>query len=204
MSPPSFSDYPRDLVGYGRAPPDPRWPGKRPSCGPVRGEFRGGRREHDLARRCGVRSVSVGRAGGRAVARPASHERGIDVRIRLARRILAPVAAVHRAQNSGDRFRGGERARPQSSGGSRHARSRLGDCLPRPEMDRLQRFFACRGSVPHARGDPSAHRGDRRAAFGLVHRPQLGAHAQARARRRRLPLFFRFLCRRPALLGERT
>ena len=26
MSPPS-SDYPRDLAGYGRAPPDPRWPG---------------------------------------------------------------------------------------------------------------------------------------------------------------------------------
>ncbi len=24
---PSFSDYPRDLLGYGRMPPDPRWPG---------------------------------------------------------------------------------------------------------------------------------------------------------------------------------
>jgi putative urate catabolism protein len=24
---PSFSDYPRDLLGYGRTPPDPRWPG---------------------------------------------------------------------------------------------------------------------------------------------------------------------------------
>jgi putative urate catabolism protein len=27
MAPPSFSDYPRDLLGYGRTPPDPRWPG---------------------------------------------------------------------------------------------------------------------------------------------------------------------------------
>ena len=27
MSPSSFSDYPRDLIGYGRHPPDPRWPG---------------------------------------------------------------------------------------------------------------------------------------------------------------------------------
>jgi putative urate catabolism protein len=27
MSRPPFSDYPRDLVGYGRNPPDPRWPG---------------------------------------------------------------------------------------------------------------------------------------------------------------------------------
>ena len=27
MSPPSASDYPRDLAGYGRTPPDPRWPG---------------------------------------------------------------------------------------------------------------------------------------------------------------------------------
>ena len=25
--PPTFSDYPRDLAGYGRTPPDPRWPG---------------------------------------------------------------------------------------------------------------------------------------------------------------------------------
>jgi putative urate catabolism protein len=26
MSPPSSADYPRDLAGYGRHPPDPRWP----------------------------------------------------------------------------------------------------------------------------------------------------------------------------------
>src|ERR687887_397997 len=26
MSPPDFSKYPRDLAGYGRRPPDPRWP----------------------------------------------------------------------------------------------------------------------------------------------------------------------------------
>ncbi len=28
MSSPSSSDYPRDLAGYGRTPPDPRWPGR--------------------------------------------------------------------------------------------------------------------------------------------------------------------------------
>ncbi len=28
MAPPSFTDYPRDLAGYGRTPPDPRWPGQ--------------------------------------------------------------------------------------------------------------------------------------------------------------------------------
>src|ERR1700691_3459729 len=27
MSSPPFSKYPRDLAGYGRNPPDPRWPG---------------------------------------------------------------------------------------------------------------------------------------------------------------------------------
>jgi peptidoglycan/xylan/chitin deacetylase (PgdA/CDA1 family) len=27
MPPADFSKYPRDLIGYGRAPPDPRWPG---------------------------------------------------------------------------------------------------------------------------------------------------------------------------------
>src|ERR1700676_4095229 len=28
MSSPPFSEYPRDLAGYGRNPPDPHWPGK--------------------------------------------------------------------------------------------------------------------------------------------------------------------------------
>src|SRR5262245_47966039 len=28
MSPADFSKYPRDLTGYGRNPPDPRWPGR--------------------------------------------------------------------------------------------------------------------------------------------------------------------------------
>ena len=28
MSPPPFAEYPRDLAGYGRNPPDPRWPGR--------------------------------------------------------------------------------------------------------------------------------------------------------------------------------
>jgi len=27
MSPHDFAKYPRDLAGYGRDPPDPRWPG---------------------------------------------------------------------------------------------------------------------------------------------------------------------------------
>jgi hypothetical protein len=27
MSPHDFAEYPRDLAGYGRNPPDPRWPG---------------------------------------------------------------------------------------------------------------------------------------------------------------------------------
>jgi peptidoglycan/xylan/chitin deacetylase (PgdA/CDA1 family) len=27
MSPHDFAEYPRDLAGYGRTPPDPRWPG---------------------------------------------------------------------------------------------------------------------------------------------------------------------------------
>jgi hypothetical protein len=27
MSPADLSKYPRDLAGYGRDPPDPRWPG---------------------------------------------------------------------------------------------------------------------------------------------------------------------------------
>ncbi len=47
---------------------------------------------------------------------------------------------------------------------------------------------------PYARSDPHPYRGDRRAAAGMVHRPQLRTHIEARARRRRLSLFFGFLC----------
>ena len=73
--------------------------GRGPRRAAVRGEFRGGRRELDPAWRYGLGGVSLRRARRAALARPAPYERGIDVRIRLARRLLAAVAAVHRAQS---------------------------------------------------------------------------------------------------------
>ena len=184
-------------------PPDPRWPGGARVALQFVVNFEEGGENSILHGDAGLGGFSFRRARGAALARPAPYERGIDVRIRLPRRLLAAVAAVHRAQYSGDRVRRGERACPQSRSRRRHARGRLGDRLPRPQMDRLQGFLRGRRSGAHARSHPSAYRGDRRAAVRLVHRPHLRAYARSRARRGRLSLFVRFLCRRFALLGAR-
>ena len=127
--------------------------GRGPRRSAIRGEFRGGRRELDPVWRSGLGGVPLRRARRAALARPASYERGIDVRIRLPRRLLAAVADFHRAQSCGDRVRHGGRATPQSASGHRHARGRLGDRLPWPEMDRLQGFHPRRRSRAYARGD---------------------------------------------------
>ena len=73
-----------------------------------------------------VGSIPLRRARRGAVARPAAHERGVDVRIRLARRLLAPVAAVWCAQIAGDGVRRRARAGAQSRGGRGDARSAAG------------------------------------------------------------------------------
>ena len=198
------NDYPRDLAGYGRSPPDPRWPGgARVAVQFVINFEEGGENaifHGDKASEAFLTDV----LGAAALARPAPHERGIDVRIRLARRLLAAVAAVLGAQSGGDRLRRCRRARAQSRDRRRHARGRVGDRLPWAQMDRVQGFLGSRRSRPYARGDPAAHRRDRRAPLRLVYRAHVRAHAQARARRRRLSLFFGFLCRRSALLGARA
>ena len=70
--------------------------GRRARRRAVRHELRGGRRELHPARRCSLRGLPLRDRRRSALAGPAPHEHGVDLRIRLARRLLAPVAAVHR------------------------------------------------------------------------------------------------------------
>ena len=189
-SPPS-SPYPRNLKGYGRDQPDPRWPGNARVAVQFVMNFEEG----------GENSVLHGDAASEAFlsdvlgAKPLPGQRNMnvefDVRIRLARRILATVANVHRTEDSAHGVRRGRCACPQSVMRGGHARSRLGDRKPRLEMDRLQGFFLRRRERPYARGDTRPHRGDRRTAVGVVHGTHFPAYAQARSRRRRLSLLRR-------------
>ena len=70
--------------------------GRRARRGAVRAQLRGRRREQHPARRRRLGSLPVRRARRGAVAGRAAHECRVDVRIRLARRLLAAVAHVHR------------------------------------------------------------------------------------------------------------
>ena len=178
--------------------------GRRRRRRAVRRQLRGGRREQHPARRRRLRGVPVGDRRRAALARPAPHEHGIDLRIRLARRLLAAVADVHRARHPGHGLRRRDRAAAQPRGGRRHERGRLGDRLARPQMDRLQGFLQGRRARAHARGDPHPHGGHRRAAARLVHRPLLDPLDRARDGGGRLPLLVRHLCRRAALLARRA
>ena len=93
------TSYPRDLVGYGRNPPHPRWPNGARICVQFVINYEEGGENNilhgDRASEAFLSEI-VGRA---ALAGPAAHEHGIDLRIRLPRRLLAPVADVHRAQS---------------------------------------------------------------------------------------------------------
>ena len=112
--------------------------GRRPHRGPVRRQLRGGRREQHPPRRRRIGGVPVGDRRRAAVAGHAPRQHGIDLRVRLARRLLAPVADVHRARRAGHRLRRRDRDGAQPGGGRRHEGGGLGNRQPRPEVDRLQ------------------------------------------------------------------
>ena len=97
--------YPRDLVGYGRNPPHPRWPNDARICVQFVINYEEGGENNILHGDRASEAFLSEIVGAAAMARPAAHEHGVDLRIRLPRRLLAPVADVHRAQHAGDRLR---------------------------------------------------------------------------------------------------
>ena len=162
---------------------DPRWPGGARVAVQFVVNYEEGGERNILHGDADLGSVPVRCPRGTAVAGAAAHEHGVDVRIRLARGLLAAVAVVHasatcRSPCSASRPRW--RDIPTSVAAMREAR--LGDREPRPEMDRLQGCAGRRGARPSRRSDPHPHRSHGRAAARLVHR------AAARSRPCRLVL----------------
>ena len=106
--------YPRDLRGYGRNPPDPRWPGNARVAVQFVVNFEEG----------GENNILHGDRASEAFlsdvlgAQPWPGQRHanieVDVRIWLARRLLAAVADVHRTQFAGDGVRRRHRAAAKS------------------------------------------------------------------------------------------
>ena len=94
---PDGEAYPRDMVGYGRTPPFADWPnGARVAVQFVINYEEGGENNilHGDAASEAFLSEIVGAAPWPG---HAPHEHGVDLRIRLARRLLAAAPHVHRA-----------------------------------------------------------------------------------------------------------
>ncbi len=132
-------------------PSRPALAGRRARRRPVRGQLRGRRRAQHPAWRRRLGSVSLRRARRAALAGAAAHERGVDVRIRLACGLLAAVAPVHRAQAAGDRVRRCDRARALSGSGRGDARSRNGRSPATASNGSTTRTCRRRRSAPHMR-----------------------------------------------------
>ena len=101
-------DYPRDMIGYGRTPPFADWPGgARVALQFVINYEEGGENNilHGDAASEAFLSEIVGAAPWPG---HAPHEHGVDLRIWLARRLLAAASHVRRARHAGDRLRRGD------------------------------------------------------------------------------------------------
>ncbi len=204
MAAAGVSKYPRDLVGYGRDPPDPRWPGgARVAVQFVINYEEGGERNilHGDATSEAFLSDVLGAQpwpGQRHMNVESMYEYGSRAgfwrlwRLFSERNMAVTVFGVATALARS----------PDAVAAMREARWEIAshglkwiDYKDMPEAEERAHL---------ARGDPHPHAGDRRAPARLVHRPQLGQYLEGRARRRRLPLFLGFLRRRPALLDQRA
>ena len=177
---------------------------QRARGGAVRHQLRGRRREQHPAWRRGLGSLPVRNRRRSALAGHAAHEHGVDLRIRLARRLLAAAPHVHRTLRARHRLCGRDRHGAQPRSGRRHERGGVGNRHPRPEMDRLSRYAARGRGAPHRRGGAHSHRSGRIAAARLLSGALVAQHRPARHGGRRLPLLRRRLRRRPPLLARRA
>ena len=106
------STYPRDLVGYGRKPPNAQWPGGARIAVQFVLNYEEGGENNILDGDAGIGSVAVGDHRRAAVAGQTPYEHGVDLRIWLARRLLAYLATVSAQGHPGDRvWRGDALAR---------------------------------------------------------------------------------------------
>ena len=144
---PSGSRYPRDMIGYGRNPPDPRWPGgARIACSSSSTTRKAARTTSCMATPPRKRSCPSSRRAALAGAAP--HEHGVDLRIWR----RAPASGGSGGCSPSARCRSRSSAwRPRwraTRSGRGDARGGLGNRQPRPQMDRLQGHAARRTSAP--------------------------------------------------------
>ena len=140
------AEYPRDLRGYGRNPPDPHWPGRARIAVQFVVNFEEGGENNILHGDPRLRSLPVGCARRTAVAGTTPRQYRIDVRIWLARRLLAAMADFYRAKFAGHGIRCRDRAEAKSRNCRRDERGRLGHRQPQPEMGRAQGHAGGRGT----------------------------------------------------------
>ena len=193
-------DYPRDLIGYGRNPPQANWPGRREDRGAVRAELRRRRRELRAARRPVVGDLSL-RDHRRAGLRNAASVDGVDVRVRLARRRLAHPERVREARPAAHGVRRLDGAAPQPRPHPGLPRPGPRDRLPLVALDPLPAHERDARAPPH-RDRHADHQGPDQGpvAARLVHRPRQPEHQAPGRRPRRLRIRQRLLRRRPAVL----
>ncbi len=194
--------YPRDMIGYGRTPPFADWPKRaRIAVQFVINYEEGGENNilHGDAASEAFLSEIVGAAPWPG---HAAHEHGVDLRIRLPGRLLAPASPVHRALGSGHCLCRGDGDGAQSRGGCGDERGWVGDRHPWAQVDRLSRHAARNRSAPYRRGGAHSHRDRRRPPARLLSGPLLDQHHPARHGGGRVRLLRRHLRRRPALLAR--
>ncbi len=197
----SETSYPRDLIGYGRNPPHPRWPGDARICVQLVVNYEEGGENNilhgDRASEAFL-SEMVGAApwpGQRHMSMESIYEYGSRVgfwrlwRMFTERNMPVTVFGVATALQRN----------PEAVAAMKEAG--LGDRQPRPEMDRLQGFRSRGGACASQRGDPHPRGGHGRASDRLVHGADVGAHQCAGGGGGRLSLHGGFLCGRAPLLG---
>ena len=164
--------YPRDLIGYGRTPPDPKWPDGAKLAVQFVVNYEEGGESNILARRRGIRSVPLGDRRRAALAAPAPPEHGVDLRIWLPRRLLAPVAPVHRAARSAVTVYGVTLAlarNPEAVEAMKEADWEIAS--HGLQVDRVQGLHRGRGAPPPHGGDPPPYRGHRHPPARLLSGP---------------------------------
>src|SRR6185295_19341421 len=108
----------------------------------------------------------------------AAYEHRVDVRIRLACRVLASMAHLQRASGSRHGLWRCDGACEKSERRRSDERGKLGDRKPRSEVDRLQGFYRARRTKAHGGSHPDSYAINGCATSWMVHRPKLGQHAQ--------------------------
>ena len=180
--------YPRDLRGYGRNPPDPKWPGNARVAVQFVVNFEEGG-ENNILHGDRASEAFLSDVLG-AQPWPGQRHANIELmfeygsragfwrlwRMFTERKLPATVFGVATALEA------------QSRGGRRHEGGRLGHRQPQPEVGRAQGHVGSRGARGDRRRDPRPHRGDRAAPARLVHRTYVDQYHAAGDGSRRLPL----------------